>query len=394
MTHEARGRFFLLDPFAHPPSLFSLCATTTIISCTRTMATAIVAAAAAALAEPSPWSNFVPGTPFVRTGTDLENLEFHPDIKSDHAEVGARVGNLRVNAFNPSNPKYHGYFNAKDRPALAETHLFKCLVDDPAWLQAKYHAQADTVIERMRINNHQVYILTEMTVALMVYVRDTLGRTDYIMVPDPDEVDAKTATSGSNVTCIVIHKSIVQDYKSVEIKYLDEEKSPCTMRMPCVFARVVYDHLPEQPMTVAIWGVHVRGNRAQRPGAALKALDEFLGGSTSDAMHVLAGDWNTIPSVVAAFAPRLKVLAPQYPTHVNPHNGIAAYDLVAYLQPAGETDERCAPTSSPLSDMPEESLLLVQCLATSAVHQSRLNADVARNTMEMLHGMSKIKYST
>lgn len=305
----------------------------------------------------SPLENFVPARCFTGTGVDKHLLQMHPRAMSDHGEIGVLCGGLRIYIINLSNPDHHDRMDFAGRPALSETHLYKNVKAKPEWLQSKYDEQAAIVAERLKSSIAQVYILTEATASFLGTLRSALGP-DYVLVPDPDEL---SPTSTRNVSCVVARRDIVCRRHKKTSTYQDEKGLERTQITPYIIAET---NIPG--FKVAIAAVHLAGNTEQYPATAVRALNDQWAGPLFPgvSMHILAGDWNTVPRLARASAPGLTILEPQYLTHVNPRTEAAVYDMVGVW--AQDSAAEHLPQPLPLHMMPDYTQRFVECLHEAA----------------------------
>lgn len=253
---------------------------------------------------------------FIQT-TQFTKSEFSPEINSDHAEVRCIANGIRVASLNISNRYHHHYYSIDNNGPFANTHM----ATDTEWLKTKHMQQIANIKTGFENKTVDVWVLQE---AYIEFIHDCRGALDatytfYYKELTPNDL----ANSKRNITIIIVNTNVltILDYKT-----LQQDRVIVPLIKVCIGK--------ESPIAIA--GLHIPGNEEQYPKVGLENLFNMLCGTGEDQILAI-GDTNTTPGNITttisaheAAKNRFIVVAPLYPTHINPYNQVASYDNIIY----------------------------------------------------------------
>lgn len=285
---------------------------------------------------------------------DNETNPLHRSVNSDHATIKCKVEysdgtSVIMSASNISNKEYHKY--NKNGP-LSKTHMY-VETNDSQWLLKKTQFQMDQLL--CEIATMDVQIILEGYYDFFVDIQQQKKNSTYELVSVLDDPAHKFKGTPKNIAGILINTSKVSIMeRGIETIQYDVDKQ---FRSPWVRIKT------EKGYELIIVAIHLPGNDAQFPEAAIRALCNTLKKCKETSADVIAiGDFNTVPENIEKVAiPEFSVVEPKYLTHFNPYNQVAVYDNALYhLQ---STEARISLMGC--ESLPDDSFRLVEGLNNS-----------------------------
>lgn len=280
-----------------------------------------------------------------------ESNPLDPDVQSDHAEVGLKVNGHVINAWNISNPKFHGFFGKGERPPFRQTHLF---VSDPfekgvleETLRKKIKSQIKVIAKRFVAGKVNIQIIVEgysLFYSDLIKKITKLGLNTFFLVSHLNNRPTNW-NDRWNVTALMINteKFTIHESQTFFSQYYDREDSGNEKNFVLPYA-LLEDKKTGEKMIIT--GAHISGCPSQFPKTALELLAQTIGfifqQTQGEIDIIIAGDFNTPPEylekgLLPFLPPSASLIKAPYPTHVNPNSHAANYDQAVVILGSKET---------------------------------------------------------
>lgn len=266
---------------------------------------------------------------FIQASSFDSDHKLHSDVKSDHAAIMTIVKDnigkslCVIEAFNISNPTYHHYFG---EGPFKQTHMFvdKDHIPNNEWLQNKIKSQMETIVDRMKRRISDVQIIVEGYDKFFNDIEESLGN-GFDVVRVKHEV---YVGSTFNITGIVVNRDKFNVLHNGNIQLICQDDNLSGKQKPFILPVVTVQH-KETNHEFTIVGTHIPGCASQFPKNALMVFDSFINDPRYPNI-IAMGDFNTTPKNIKSILTKSSVLAPLYPTHINPFCQIASYDNTVF----------------------------------------------------------------